>query len=101
MSERSDRNPIRRPLARVISEVLHYVWDPIEIAGLPQARDEYETYVPGVLALLLSGASEAELSHHLQMLAEERIVLSQVAERADDAALTLVEWRSYLGESHA
>ena len=101
MSDRSDPNPIKSSLGQAVSEVLHYVWDPIEIAGLPQAGDEYETYVPGVLALLLSGASESEISRHLQRLTEERMGLSTVAERSDEAALTLIEWRSHLGESQA
>lgn len=101
MSDYSDWERIRRPLARAVSEVLHYLWDPIEVAGLPQARDEYEAYVPGVLALLIAGASEEDLSLHLQALAEERMGLSKVQDRAHDAALALVEWRSYLRESHA
>jgi len=101
MNQHSDSNPLRGPLGRAVSEVLHYIWDPIEIAGLPQARDEYETYVPAVLAMLLSGASETEISLYLQKLAEERMGLSKVSERANDAALTLVEWRSHLSESHA
>jgi hypothetical protein len=31
----------KRLLSRV-EEILHYMWDPIAVAGEPQARDEYD-----------------------------------------------------------
>jgi hypothetical protein len=33
-------------------EVLHYIWDPIGIAGAPEARYEYHSYLPHVFSLL-------------------------------------------------
>ena len=31
-------------LYRRVDEVLHYLWDPIGVAGIPEARDEYYGY---------------------------------------------------------
>ena len=33
-------------LHRRTDEVLHYIWDPIGVSGVPTARDEYSGYVP-------------------------------------------------------
>ena len=90
-----------RRLYRAVNEVLHYLWDPIGIAGVPQARDEYDSYVPQVFTLLKSGATELVISEHLQQLSEDRIGLSRLPERANETASALVDWRDYFTESHA
>lgn len=43
-------------LLRVVDEVLHYIWDPIGVAGVPEARDEYDIYTGRIFTLLRSGA---------------------------------------------
>ena len=47
-------------LYRRIGEVLHYVWDPIGVSGYPEARDEYDMYLPQVFSLAIRGASADE-----------------------------------------
>ena len=84
---------------RAVDEILHYVWDPIGVAGVPQARDEYAAYVPQVVALLARGISGGELSLWLQGLAEEHIGTGRRPERADEASLALVDWQNYIRES--
>jgi hypothetical protein len=91
----------KRDITRAVDEILHYVWDPIGVAGVPQARDEYSAYVPRVVALLARGISEGELSLWLQRLAEEHIGTSRQPDRADEAALALVDWQDHLRESQA
>ena len=83
-------------LLRIVSEVLHYIWDPIQVPGVPQARDEYEGYVGPTYSLLRSGASEAEMSEHLHRIADERMGLPARRQKADDAASVLVDWRDFL-----
>ena len=34
-------------------EVLHYIWDPIGVAEIPYARDEYWIYLPKVFSMLV------------------------------------------------
>jgi hypothetical protein len=48
-----------------ISEVLHYVWDPVVVSPEPRARDEYENLVPMVAQLLLERASRLTISSYL------------------------------------
>jgi hypothetical protein len=64
MTQRLNRQD--QELLRIIGEVLHYIWDPIGVAGVPQARDEYDGYVGPVFTLLRSGASDADVSEHLE-----------------------------------
>ena len=52
-----------KAVASRINEVLYEDWAPIGSCGLP--RDEYESYVPRVISLLASGASESELANYL------------------------------------
>jgi hypothetical protein len=46
--------PEHQELYGRVGEVLHHFWDLIGVAGFPQARDEYDSYVPQVFSLLVS-----------------------------------------------
>ena len=41
-----------------VDEVLHYLWDPIGVSGVPAARDEYESYAGVVFSMVKRQASE-------------------------------------------
>jgi hypothetical protein len=38
--------PKDKELYRRIDEVVHYLWDPIGVSDVPEARDEYHSYLP-------------------------------------------------------
>ena len=84
-------------LLRVVGEVLHYVWDPIRVRGLPQARDEYDGYVGPVFSMLRSGARESEIFTHLVNVAADKMGLPGRTTEAKQAASVLVSWREFLG----
>jgi len=44
-------------------------WDPIGVFGIPEAMDEYDSYVKTVIAKLQRGATVADISHLLAGLA--------------------------------
>jgi len=48
-----------------IRQVLLHDWDPIGVQEIPQAQDEYDSYVDGVYRLLVSSARDEELVEHL------------------------------------
>jgi hypothetical protein len=58
-------SPEQKELCRRIDEVLFYLWDPIGVAGAPEARDEYEGYVPHVFSLLMTEAGSALIAEFL------------------------------------
>jgi len=82
-----------RYLYRMVNEVLHYVWDPVGVADMPRARDEYYAYVPAAFELLRDGADVAALAAHLDGIAAEQMGLSPDDTRSLKASRMLIEWR--------
>lgn len=54
-----------REIQQSIRQVLLHEWDPIGVAGIPEAQDEYDSYVGGVYRLLALGASDEQIAEHL------------------------------------
>jgi hypothetical protein len=80
------RSPARAEfdlLARRVSEILYYVWDHIGVIPAPQARDEYDGYVPLIVGLLRKGKSKDEIARHLYQIEGETMGLS-VGSRPSD-----------------
>jgi hypothetical protein len=48
-----------------IKQILLQEWDPIGVNGIPEAQDEYDSYVWGVYSRLIRQASEQELFDYL------------------------------------
>jgi hypothetical protein len=57
-----------KEVSEKIKSILLYDWDPIGVSDVPEAQDEYDSYVGGVLKLLTSDASEHQLVKHLHQL---------------------------------
>ena len=76
--------------------MLHYLWDPIGVAGAPGARDEYESYLPGVFALVRDGAQPGEIAEYLIELEDQGMTLLPDRERAREVAELLLDWRRWL-----
>lgn len=95
---KSDFEEQEKMLHRRIGEVLHYVWDPIGVAAVPQARDEYDSYIAPVFALLNAGASEAEICTYLDRLATDWMGLGDTLLLSKKAASVLVNWRDFATE---
>lgn len=80
-------------LYRKLDEVVHYVWDPIGVAGIPQARDEYYSYLPKVYDLVLIG-DKSKLKEHLNKLAYVNMGLSDLCEtRTEEAVSAMLAWK--------
>ncbi len=54
-----------RQIQEEIRRVLMECWDPIGVQGIPEAADEYDSYVGGVYRLLASHATAEEIAKHL------------------------------------
>jgi hypothetical protein len=75
--------PQELELYKRCDEVLHYLWDPIGVAGAPGARDEYRSYLPNVFALVQAMGLRAR------------------PERARQVAEVLRDWRKWIWENTA
>jgi hypothetical protein len=84
-------------LYRRVDKVLHYVWDPIGVSGIPEARDEYYAYLPDVMPLVQAEAGVGRIAAYLTEVETNRIGLAANKERAEGAAEIMVEWNDLLG----
>jgi hypothetical protein len=67
------QSKMREALHMRASEVLHYFWDPIGIAGIPATRGEYDFYLPKLVEMLIAGDSERLLARYLMDVENESI----------------------------
>ncbi len=89
---------IESDLYRRCDEVLHYVWDPIGVAGHPGARDEYQSYLPGIFGLVLKQESAGKIADHLVEIEKTSMGLTPGRDNALKAATNLLEWKEWLDE---
>jgi hypothetical protein len=61
-----------RSIQESIRDILLRDWDPIGINDVPEAQDEYDSYVGGVYRLLASHCSVDEMVDHLARLNRKR-----------------------------
>jgi hypothetical protein len=86
--------PKEMRLYRACDEALFCVWDPIGVSGAPEARDEYQAYLPGVFQVVKAGTRD-ELIGYLVTVMDERIGLTpseELAARAADYMLRARAW---------
>jgi hypothetical protein len=77
-----------------VDEIMHYIWDPIGVAGTPQARDEYDSYVPQVIKRLLADAKAEAIAEYLDSIESDAMGLTRLFGRRKEtsrAAELLVE----------
>lgn len=78
----SKLKPADEELYRRTDEVLHYLWDPIGVAGYPGARDEYYGYLATVFNLLKTDAGADKIAAYLAQVASEHMELPPPQSRA-------------------
>src|SRR2546422_882097 len=73
-----DEQRIRRAkdIQDSIRHILLHDWDPIGVADVPEAQDEYDSYVGGVYRLLASHCSADEMIDHLLKIESQTMGLS-------------------------
>jgi len=64
-----------------VRRILLNVWDPIGVNHVSEANDEYDGYAPAMVGMLLRGATEADLVHHLRKIETENMGLSYLDEQ--------------------
>ena len=74
-----------------VREILLQSWDPIGIAGVAAASDEYDQYVKPITAMLTTGTSVDELSRYLTEIETDRMGLKSDDRRAQFVATKLRE----------
>jgi hypothetical protein len=85
-------------LYKAVDEVLHYVWDPIGVSTTPQARDEYNSYLPQVFGRLRNGESSQTIAAYLGEVTTNLMGLSANAKHDLMVAEILIDWKDAIHE---
>lgn len=81
-----------RQLEPLVSEVLWKHWDPLDLNENPEARGEYDAYVPRVIGAIMRGANALEIASLLTEISEVMMGISE-SEAAQRAANVLIDAR--------
>jgi hypothetical protein len=79
----------------VVDEVLHYMWDPIGVAGTPEARYEYAGYVARVVQFALTNDEEGIKGYLRRMETQHMGVVGDVV-RCAEVADSVMRWKMHL-----
>lgn len=60
--------PDQLALYKRIDEILWEDWDPIGVSDIEEARDEYQSYLPGIFALALDRCDVDEIADRLHLI---------------------------------
>ena len=60
-----------RRLKPLVSDVLWRHWDPLDLNENPEARGEYDAYVPRVIGAIMRGANALEIASLLTEISED------------------------------
>lgn len=58
-----------------VRSILLYEWDPIGVGELPEAQDEYDSYVHPVCDLINSGKDAADIYNYLSWVTHDYMCL--------------------------
>ncbi len=78
--------PQEMNLYRQTDEILHYMWDPIGVAGHAEARDEYRSYLPQVFQMVLKNETKEKIASHLIEIEKNNMGLTPKKEAALEIA---------------
>lgn len=91
----TEDNP--RELRQRVSEVLYYLWDPIGVSLIPEARGEYESYVLPVLGILEEDQGLERLAKLLSEIRTKRMELPEnIAKDLDTAQMLQAHKRAVI-----
>jgi len=74
-----------------VDEILFYLWDPIGVRDVPEARDEYSSYVNGAAKLAKSSSPPQAIADYLNKIESERMGISARNEHSLVIANLLLE----------
>ena len=85
-------------LYRRVEEVVYYIWDPIGVCEIPQARDEYNGYMMAIFGRVKAGKEE-DIVDFMRWAASENMGLSFDEVNARKAAKVMLAWNQHINEN--
>ena len=90
------KNKIKELLSTRASEVLYYIWDPIGVNDAPEARDEYDSYIPKIVDAILNGKDIEAISKMLFDIETKSMELPGNPIKCREVSRLLTNWYSVL-----
>ena len=84
-------SPNDRSLQRRVDEVLHFLWDTIGVAGILQARDEYDRYAWRVFKMVRNESSVDEIADYLVSVERDWMSIGPRPASAREIAKSLLD----------
>jgi hypothetical protein len=94
-------SPPDEELYKRVDEVLHYIWDPIGVSGVPMARDEYDSYFPHVFSLLKANVKPEPIAEYLFEVSTDRMGLKENRKKDLEVAEILLDWKETIYAKHS
>ena len=92
--------PNEMALYRRCDEILHYLWDPIGVRGAAGARDEYDSYLPRVFALVMADPPDrTAIVDYLISVERDRMDTGPRAAKAEEIADALLDAKKWIFET--
>jgi hypothetical protein len=91
----------KRSGARELRRILIEEWDPIHIRGVPEAADEYDTYLGPIASRLREGASAEDVAAFLNDVEETQMGLGASAAARRRNQILAARLRSWYEEAIA
>ena len=85
-----------KELIKRINKVLFCVWDPVGVYTEPEARDEYDSYVPQVFSLLKQSNPSENLKKYLFDIAKKEIASEVTEDNLKEVVELLTNWKEVL-----
>ena len=79
-----------------IRQILMKEWDPIGVSDIPEAQDEYDSYVPHIYSQLIHHKSEQEVFDNLWKIETDRMGLYGNRQRTEKVTKMLMELREQI-----
>jgi hypothetical protein len=93
-------SPPDEELYQRVDEILHYIWDPIGVSEMPEARDEYFSFLPGVFNLLEEKVDAEVIAQHFQNVATDAMGLSRTISQARKVVGILLDWQAVIEKKY-
>lgn len=84
-----------------VDEVLFYIWDPIGVRDVPEARAEYRSYVPRILEMLQSDRAADDVADALDQITTEQMGLGSDRKHSLEIAAILKHHKTAIDEGLA
>ena len=91
----------KKEFLRRVNEVVHYLWDPIGVREVPEARNEYDSYSGIIFRKLVERTEKEKIKEYMISIQSETMGMEvgpAEENQIDRTIETLVQWREFFAD---